>query len=81
MSDAGVTNLIIEKENAASPSIDNKNFNLNDTDQKNMSNQLEELRRQIKEYEDRMTAFQSDIFSKTAENRRLQNQIKDLEMK
>jgi hypothetical protein len=39
------------------------------------------LQVQIKEYEERMTTFQSDIFTKTSENRRLLKQIKDLESK
>lgn len=42
---------------------------------------VKELEQQLKEYEWRMTAFQSDIFAKTAENRRLVTRIKDLEEK
>jgi F0F1-type ATP synthase assembly protein I len=42
---------------------------------------LKQLEAQVKEYESRMTTFQSDIFSKTAENRRLMTRIKDLESK
>ena len=41
---------------------------------------IQELEILIKDYEERMTAFQSDIFAKTAENRRLMARIKDLEV-
>jgi hypothetical protein len=46
-----------------------------------LEDKIKSLETQIKEYEDRMTDFQSDIFSKLSENRRLQARIKDLEEK
>ena len=50
-------------------------------DSLSLKSQIEKLHVQIKEYEQRMTTFQSDIFAKTNENRKLMAQIKDLQSK
>jgi len=82
MADAGVDQMV----NQQVVNDDGKN-NQSQSDSQNLQlsevacEKMKTLVSQVKEYENRMTAFQSDIFKKTAENRRLQVRIKDLEEK